>query len=835
MLTHLHLVGQTPLFFDNFDQAPVNPIVSSGNPAANYTIWTTVTPATATGGTARVEEYAAGDGVLKLLAHDDKNTQTGNRTEVSAPLSVYNAPFNPTLKQNTMDLEWNFTLKQNRGSAGGKNGFDGSNTGLAVVLVSDNSTWGSQQGSLAKGYAVTFLKPTGNMYCASLSRFDGGLSNCTVIAGNKAEDVFSEFKTWVTVRVTYSKENNEWKLYFRDEYSANVKGDIPTPHRLKLIGSVIDSTFTKIEMSHFGFALNTPTSSVGADHNAMFIDDFAVNAVENLSEYFTLNTSSTGEGTVTTKPEADTHSFGTEVQLTAVPKEGYIFKEWSGDIKEYNNPINVVINSSMTAVANFIPEPQELSEQKKIIHYNEQLLEAVKNEIAENNTYFVNAYNTLISKANVALTTKANPVTNKPQTPPSGILNDYYSIGPYWWPDLTKADSLPWIWKDGKVNPMSRGDNTDQVRLSEFLNALESLTFAYYFSGETKYAFKAIELLNIWLVDGATKMNPNANYAQGVPGKAEGRRTGVIEFVKVHAIITAVQIMENKGMLPASTKTGVSKWLKDWSIWLTTNPLGIEEGNSDNNHATWYDFQVLGLLLYDGNFTDATTLAQDFKSKRIAPQIDPNGAQHREIRRTKSVNYSTMNLWAMTWVASIAEQTEIDLWDYQTAEGKSIKKAYSFLRPYVIAPSTWKWEQISNGGTVNAINTLTQPLFSKASTIFNQDLIPQIKDVDKNLSDIEKLVFPPRKQLLNFNTSTRDADLNDVNVFPNPNNGNFNIQLKNSNYKKITLVDIKGEIVFKQNTPNNLLNINLKVNPGLYVLLVQDKFNNSFRCKISIR
>jgi hypothetical protein len=81
-----------------------------------------------------------------------------------------------------------------------------------------------------------------------------------------------------------------------------------------------------------------------------------------------------------------------------------------------------------------------------LIHYEEVFLEAVKNEIGkQGNSFFVNAYNSLISDANKELNKAANPVTNKTQVPPSGSKNDYLSLAPYWWPDPDPEDGLPWI------------------------------------------------------------------------------------------------------------------------------------------------------------------------------------------------------------------------------------------------------------------------------------------------------------------------------------------------------------------------------------------------------
>ena len=736
------------VFYDNFNQEPVNPIASSGEPVVDYSVWTTVEPTAPGGGTALIEEYESEDGMLKLLARHSASEQTGNRTEVSAPLSVYNESFNAVLSSNSDVLEWIFTARQNRNSAGGTNGFSGTQTGMAVVLASDSSIWDTQSGSNAKGYAITFLKPEGSMYCVSLSRFDGGLSNYTVIAGNKQEDVFSDFRTWVTVKVTYDPKSNEWSLFFRDELSTTTKGDVSNSAAMKLINTVVDDTFTDIEMTHYGFALNTPAPGAsGADWNAFMVDDYTVSLGSVIEERFVVDALVEGNGgQIVRSLELDDYPSGSLIEFRAVPDAGFIFDKWSGDVNSLLNPLRITINSDMVIKANFIPI-QEPDVKGKLIHYEETFLEAVKSEIEKNNSFFVSAYNTLISEANKELNKAADPVTNKTQTPPSGSKNDYLSLAPYWWPDPNKPDGLPWIHKDGQVNPMTRGNNTDQVRLSNFFDAMEVLSFAYYFSSDMKYANKAIELLNVWLVNSETRVNPHANFAQGIPGKNTGRQIGIIEWSSVYKVIAAMQIMENKGVLPGTTKTGVDDWLSEWSVWLRTSSFGIKESNMGNNHGTKYDFQVLGLLLYEGRTADATKLVNDFKTKRIASQIQPNGAQPSELSRTKSVNYSTMNLWGMTQVAQMGWQVGIDLWGFETSDGRSIRQAFNFLSPYLQNPETWTWEQITNGGKVNALNTLTKPLFSKASTIFNEDLIDHSENAGNQLSYLDKLIYPPRERL----------------------------------------------------------------------------------------
>ena len=59
----------------------------------------------------------------------------------------------------------------------------------------------------------------------------------------------------------------------------------------------------------------------------------------------------------------------------------------------------------------------------------------------------------LIREADKNLTSNIITVMDKPMTPPSGDKHDYMSMGRYWWPNPATADGLPYIRKDGVVNP----------------------------------------------------------------------------------------------------------------------------------------------------------------------------------------------------------------------------------------------------------------------------------------------------------------------------------------------------------------------------------------------
>jgi hypothetical protein len=287
-------------------------------------------------------------------------------------------------------------------------------------------------------------------------------------------------------------------------------------------------------------------------------------------------------------------------------------------------------------------------------------------------------------------------VMDKKLVPPSGDKHDYLSLAPYWWPDPSKPDGKPYIRKDGQVNPETRGDFVDYTRKDHFLGNVNTLGHAFFFSDEIRYAEKVIQLLQAWFVDPATKMNPNLNFGQGVPGSVTGRPFGIIEFGGIKNVLATLEILKYKKALSPVMESSMQHWLKEYALWLVTSPIGMAERDTKNNHGTHYDVQLTEILLYLGEEEKAMQILESVKLKRIASQIEPDGSQPQELARTKSFSYSTMNLGGFVQLAKLGVYCRVDLWNFETSDGRSIRKAIDYMVPFIGDPKKWKYEQISN-------------------------------------------------------------------------------------------------------------------------------------------
>ena len=322
-------------------------------------------------------------------------------------------------------------------------------------------------------------------------------------------------------------------------------------------------------------------------------------------------------------------------------------------------------------------------------------LQGAAQQIKAGDATLTAAYKNLIADADKALQAGPFTVMHKQVPPPSGNKHDYMSVGPYWWPDPKKPDGLPYIRRDGEVNP-ERAKNGDNDELKHLQDAICTLAYAYYFSQNEKYAAHATQLIRTWFLDEATRMNPNLNYGQAIPGITQGRGIGIIDTHYFPYLTDAVGLLAGSKAWRPADQQGLEQWFGQFLKWLQESPLGKDEADEHNNHGTWYDVQVVTFALFTGQKDLAKQILENVKTQRIATQLQPNGAQPHELARTLSFNYSVMNLQAFFDLASLGKHAGVDLWHYTTPDGKGIKPAIDWFLPYINGTQPWQHQQIKS-------------------------------------------------------------------------------------------------------------------------------------------
>lgn len=349
--------------------------------------------------------------------------------------------------------------------------------------------------------------------------------------------------------------------------------------------------------------------------------------------------------------------------------------------------------------------------------------------------------------ANAAWALQQQPVTitASHSARSAGGLHDFFSEADYFWPDPANPNG-PYINRDGLTNPDNFLEHRKaMVRLSKIIGALAS---AYKITGNERYVKQALIHLNAWFVNPETMMNPNLLYAQAVKGKFTGRNYGIIDSIHLMEVAQGMLVMEGAKSFDKQSAQNIKKWFAAYINWLNTSKPGMQERDVKNNHATCWAMQVAAFAKLCNDQVMLDSLRIRYKTILLPNQMAVDGSFPLELARTKPYGYSIFNLDAMTMLCQILSTPKDDLWNYETADGKSLKKGIAYLYPYIADKSKWQlkpdvmyWENwpVAQPFLLFGANAYQQDNWFNTWTKLDHD--PQIEEVIRNLPIRNPLIW----------------------------------------------------------------------------------------------
>jgi hypothetical protein len=370
------------------------------------------------------------------------------------------------------------------------------------------------------------------------------------------------------------------------------------------------------------------------------------------------------------------------------------------------------------------------------VYWDGQHLASLRSGELEKDPQYKEYVKRLHKNARIARERGPYSVMYKDDIPPSGDKHDYLSYARYWWPNPKTKDGLPYIRRDGKTNKdlLAKGDREP---IGMLYDDVETLALAGYLLNEQDSAKHGALLLRTWFLDHQTRMNPHLRYGQAVPGRNDGRGSGIIDTRHFIRVLDATVLLKEEGEWTDADQNALVAWMKQYLDWLEQDPMGKDEGSERNNHGTWYDAQVAAIAIFVGERDLARQIVENAKSKRIERCIEPDGQQPEEMERTKGLHYCVFNMSAMAVLARLGEHVGVDLWSHEAADGRSLRRGLDFVLPYLLREKEWPHEQIEE----MVVSPADMGLFFLAARHFGDR--QYLRAVDNELRDPMKFQYAP--------------------------------------------------------------------------------------------
>jgi hypothetical protein len=287
-----------------------------------------------------------------------------------------------------------------------------------------------------------------------------------------------------------------------------------------------------------------------------------------------------------------------------------------------------------------------------------------------------------LREAPVTITTSSSPRS-------AGGPHDYFSEGDYWWPDPDNPDG-PYIQRDGMSNPGNFNDH--RLALIGLSQRVPALAAAWMVTHDRRYASHAVRHLHAWFLDTATRMNPHLRYAQAIKGRMTGRGTGIIDTLHLVEVARAISVLEGANVMSRQERADVKEWFAKYLTWMTTHEYGVQERDTQNNHATCWVMQVAEFARLTENDRLTAFCRTRYKTVLLPDQMASDGSFPLEIARTKPYGYSLFNLDAMAMICEILTTPEENLWAFQLRDGRGMAKGMEFMFPYIADKARWPYK-----------------------------------------------------------------------------------------------------------------------------------------------
>lgn len=282
--------------------------------------------------------------------------------------------------------------------------------------------------------------------------------------------------------------------------------------------------------------------------------------------------------------------------------------------------------------------------------------------------------------------------------------------------------------------------------LLDFSMRVPALTAAFVVTKDARYAKQAAAHLRAWLIDPATRMAPNMQYALTAPGAKTGAPEGLVEAVHLAEVAQSIPFLADA--FAADDFSVLGKWFAAYLDWLNSSVIaGLARDQRDHNGTSWLLQAAACARLNTVDDAPLTALRHRYKSTTIRAQMVADGFFPREIATAYPYRNSLFNLDMFSAVCLLLSTQFESVWEYELQDGPGMRVAIARHVPYIKDRGAWPYE--ADRDHFNDL-PLRQPSLLFCARAYNR---PEYADLWKTLpadTTIPELqrTFPIRQPLL---------------------------------------------------------------------------------------
>ena len=218
---------------------------------------------------------------------------------------------------------------------------------------------------------------------------------------------------------------------------------------------------------------------------------------------------------------------------------------------------------------------------------------------------------------------------------------------------------------------------------------------AFFYTGDQRYYDRFCLQLDTWFINPDTRMTPNFEYCQFIPGRNKGRgnHQGMVDAYNFIDMIESVRLVGSVKSIGKARTKALKSWFRDFAHWMQTSDYGKTASTQGKGQVLTYDITLYYLFTFTGQKSARKTIFKAFPQRCVKEKIDDEGKIAEALKRTKAFSYTVSKLRRMVDFAWLAKSDGRQL---PRESLDRIQLAFDYITPFATNRSAFPYPEIGD-------------------------------------------------------------------------------------------------------------------------------------------